>query len=54
MYQKRGEDMRAIKKIAVDECVNILAPGEAVMADRGFIVREEVQAHGCKVYISTF
>ena len=42
------------KKITCDQCLDLLLPGEAVMADRGFLVEEEVTARGCKLYIPAF
>ena len=42
------------KKITCAECLDVLSPGEAVMADPGFVVEEEVEARGCKLHIPTF
>ena len=44
------------KKITCDAdgCLKILKPGEAVMADRGFLIAGEVANMGCKLYIPSF
>lgn len=42
------------KKITCQECLQVLSPGEAVMADRGFLVEEEVTACGCQLHMPTF
>ena len=42
------------KKIACDGCLDVLQPGEAIMADRGFLLEEEVAARGAQLNIPSF
>ena len=42
------------KKIACSNCLDLLQPGEAIMADRGFLIEEEVAARGAKLHIPAF
>ena len=42
-WQGRTSD----KKITCDGCLDVLSPGDAVMADRGFLVEDELKERGC-------
>ena len=42
------------KTITCDELLAKLHPGDAIMADRGFLVEEELRKRGCKLYIPAF
>ena len=55
VYVSQGWGGRASdKKITCEGCLDMLASGEAVMADRGFLVKEEVEARGCKLHLPAF
>ena len=42
------------KKITCDELLGKLNPGDALMADRGFLIEDELRQRGCKLYMPAF
>ena len=42
------------KTITCDELLAKLHPGDAIMANRGFLVEEELRKRGCKLYSPSF